>query len=87
MKRFTRSVVFPVQRLDAIPATAAEQIQCVGKRIQRELLLNQISQAVDPTAQVRITAGDIHLFCAGKVAQNNFKIRSTVSIVAASAPV
>ncbi len=50
------------------------------------LLLDQSGQTVDPTAQVRIATGDIHLFRSGKVAQHNFKIRSTVSTVAASAP-
>ena len=81
-----KAVAFPVQRLDPIPASAAEQEQRVGEWIQRKFLLNQRSQAVDPTAQICIPAGDIHLVSAGEVAQHDCRARRTVSTVAASAP-
>jgi len=50
------------------------------------LLLNQRRQSVNTAAQIRITAGDVHPFGSGEVSQHDFKTRSTVSTVAASAP-
>ena len=81
-----KPVAFPVQRFDSIPASAAEEEQGVGKWIQVKLLLYKSGQSVNPASQVSIAAGDIDPVGTGKVAQHNFKIRSTVSTVAASAP-
>lgn len=81
-----KSVAFPIQRFDAIPTTATEQKQCVCKRIQRKLLLDQSGQTVNPTAQVRIAAGNVDFVRAREAAQHDFSTRSTFSTVAASAP-
>lgn len=81
-----KSVSLPIQGFNSIPASAAEQEQCIGERIQIELLLNQNGQTVYPTAQVSVTAGDIDPVSAGEVAQHDFRKRSTVSTVAAFAP-
>ena len=81
-----KSVTFPVQSLDPVPASAAEQKQRVGKGIQIKLLLNQRGQTVYPTAQICITAGNIHPVGTCKIRQHDFNTRSTVSTVAASAP-
>jgi len=80
------AIAFPVQCLDAVSASAAEQEQCIGEWIQIELLLNKSCQSVYTATQVGITAGYIYPVCSGEVGQHDFKIRSTVSTVAASAP-
>ena len=81
-----KSIPFPVQCFYPVPASAAEKEQCICKWIQIELLLNKSGQTVDPTAQVSVTAGNIHPIRAGEVGQRDFKIRSTASTVAVSAP-
>lgn len=80
------TVALPVQRLDPVPAPAAEPDQRVSERIQVKLLPDQRCQAVDPAAKVGVTAGDVHLIRTGEIAQHDFRIHSTVSTVAASAP-
>ena len=80
------AITFPVQSLDAVPASATEQKQRVGEWIQMELLLNKSSQAIYSSPQIRIAAGNIHPLCAGELTQHDFKIRNTVSTVATSAP-
>ena len=81
-----KSVTFPIQGFYPVPASSAEQEQRITERIQVELLLDQRCQPVDPTAKICITAVDVHPVRAGEVRQHDFKIRSTVSTVAASAP-
>ena len=81
-----KSVTFPIQCLDSVPAPAAEEEQCIGEGIQVKLLLNKGGQTVDPAAQIRITAGNVYPVCPSKVGQHDFSTRSTVSTVAASAP-
>lgn len=81
-----KAVAFPVQRLDAVPVSAAKQEQRICKRIQVKLLLNLRRQTVDPAAQVCVDAGNINPVSSGKVDQHDFKIRSTVSTAAASTP-
>ena len=81
-----KSVAFPVQCFYSIPPSTAEEEQSIRKRIQVKLLLDQHCQTVDPTAQIRITAGNIHPVGSSKVRQHDFRKRSTVSTVAASAP-
>ena len=80
------AIAFPVQCLDAVSASAAEQEQCIGEWIQIELLLNKSCQSVYSTAKICVTAGNVHPVGTIKVCQHDFKIRSTVSTVAASAP-
>ena len=81
------TVALPVQRLDPVPAPTAEQKQCIGEGVQVKLLLDQCCQAVDAPAKVGVAAGDVHLVGTIEVAQHDFRIRSTVSTVAISAPV
>ena len=45
-----KAVTLPVQSLDPVPASAAEQEQRIGERIQLELLLDKRSQPIYPTA-------------------------------------
>ena len=80
------TIAFPIQSFDSIPASATEQEQCIGKWIQRKLLLNNCCQTINPSAQICIATGDVHLVGSSKVTQHDCKIRSTVSIVASSAP-
>src|SRR5258705_8426997 len=46
------------QDLDQIAATAAEDIEIAGMRIALQALLNRKSQALHPTAHVRVASGD-----------------------------
>ena len=80
------SVAFPVERLDPVTSSAAEQKQRVGEWIQLKLLLNQSCKAVDAKAKICVAAGDIHTIGSGEVRQHDFSTRSTASTVAASAP-
>lgn len=80
------SVAFPVQRLDSVTSSAAEQKQRVGEWIQLKLLLNQGCKTVDAKAQICVAAGDVHTVGSGEVRQHDFSTRSTASTVAASAP-
>ena len=50
------------------------------------LLLDKRSQPIYPTAQVGVAAGNIHPVGTGEIRQHDFRNRSTVSTVAASAP-
>ena len=80
------TITLPVQGLDSIPSSAAEQEQRVGKWIQVELLLYQSSQSVNSTAQVGVATGDEYPVSTGEVRQHDFNTRSTASTVAESAP-
>ena len=86
VRALDKSIPFPVQCLDPIPASAAEQEQCIGEWIQMELLLNHGGQAVDPAPKVGVAAGNVDLVRSREIAQHDFRIRSTVSTIAASAP-
>lgn len=81
-----KPISFPVQGFDAIPASSAEQEKCIGKRIQREFLLNHGCQTVDTTAKICVAAGNVHPIRTSEVGQHDFSTRSTASTVAASAP-
>ena len=72
--------------LDPIPPPATEQEQRVGEWIQIELLLNYGSQPINAPPQVGVAAGNVYPICPGEVTQHDFRIRSIVSTVAASAP-
>ena len=80
------AVTFPVQCLDPVPASATEQKQRVGGWIQMELLLDKCRQTIYPAPQICIAAGDVYTLRTGKLTQHDFKIRSTASTVAISAP-
>ena len=81
-----KSITFPVQRLDSIPAPATKQEQCIGEWIQIELLLDKRSQPIYPTAQVGVAAGDEYPLSTVEVCQHDFNTRITASTVAVSAP-
>lgn len=81
-----KSVSLPVQRLDAVSLSAAEQEQCCLEGIHLELRTYHAGQAVDPAAQIRIATGDVHRAAAVEVIQHSFKIWKTASTVAGSAP-
>ena len=81
-----KSVALPEQGLDPILPSAAEKEQRVGERIQPELLLNQRSQAVNTKPEVCAAASDYDPVSTGEICQHDFRTRSTVSTVAASAP-
>ena len=62
-----KAVLFPVQALDPVSPPPAEQEQCVGKRIQFKLLLDEARQAVYAFAQICAATGNIDLICAGEI--------------------
>ena len=86
VRALDKSIPFPVQRLDSVPPSAAEQEQGVGEGIQVKLLLHHGGQPVNAPPQVGVAASDVDPVCPGEVAQHDFRIRSTVSTVATSAP-
>lgn len=65
-----KPVNFPVQRLDAVTASATEQKKCVCERIQLKLLRDDTSQTVNSAPQIRVTAGKINFICPVKVIQH-----------------
>ena len=81
-----KAVSFPVQCLDPVPLSAAEQEQRIAEGIQRELLLYDAGQTVYPSAQVSITAGDIDLVGSGEVAQRDRIAANICRSVSASMP-
>ena len=62
-----KTVTFPVQCFHTVSASAAEEEEGVGEWIQLELLLNNAGQAVNPTSEVCVAAGNVDLACTGKV--------------------
>ena len=54
-----KTVTLPVQHLDPVAASAAEQKQGIGKGVQFKLLLNNGSQALNSESEIFITAGNI----------------------------
>ena len=81
-----KAVALPVQSFDTILPSAAEKEQRVGERIQPKLLFDQSGQAVNTKSEVGAAAGDYDAVSAGEICQHDFSICSTVSTVAASAP-
>ena len=80
------TVALPVQGLDPVPPSAAEQEQRIAEWIQLNLLLDRGGESVDPTAKIRIAALDVNMVGSGEIIQHDFTARSTASTVAASAP-
>lgn len=62
-----KTILLPIQALDAVPPAAAEQKQRIGERIQFELLLHQGSQSIYSFSKIRIAAGDIDAVCTAEV--------------------
>ena len=81
-----KAVSLPVQGLDTVSFSAAEQEQRRLKGIHLELCAYHAGQTVDPTPQIRITTGNVHRTAAIEIVQHSFKIRSTASTVVGSAP-
>lgn len=81
-----KAVSLPVQGLDPILPSAAEQKQRVGEGIQVKLLFDKRGQTVNSEPEVGAAAGDYDAVCTGEIRQHNFRMRSTISTVAASAP-
>ena len=81
-----KSIAFPVQCFDPVPASATEQKQRVGERIQLKLLLNYAGQTIDSSSEVGVAAGDIDFVSSGKIIQHDCRICSTMAVVSASAP-
>ena len=81
-----KAVALPVQSLDPVTPSAAEEEQRVGEGVQPELLFNKSGQTVNTKPEVGAAAGDYDPVCTGEICQNDFRIRSTVSTAAASAP-
>lgn len=52
-----KAVPFPVQTLDPVPPSAAEQKQRIAEWVQLKLLLDQAGQSVYSAPQIRIPAG------------------------------
>ena len=72
--------------LDPVPPSATEQEQGVGEGVQPELLFDKSGQTVNPKHEVGAAAGDYDPVCTGEICQHDFRTRSTVSTIAASAP-
>ena len=79
-------VALPVQSLDPVSPSAAEEEQRIGEGVQPELLFDKSGQAVNPKPEVGAAAGDYDAVCTGEICQHDFRPRSTVSTVVASAP-
>ena len=60
--------------------------QRIGEGVQPELLFDKSGQAVNPKPEVCAAAGDYDPVCTGEICQHDFRTRSTVSTIAASAP-
>ncbi len=80
------TIAFPVQLLDTIPVSTAEQKQCIGKRIQLKRFLHHGSQTIYSMAQICVAAGNLYLISSSEIAQHDFSSRSTIPTVSASAP-
>ena len=74
------TIAFPIESLDSIGSSAAEQKQRVGK-----LLFNDGCQTVDPTAKIRVAAGEVDLRSA-EIAQHDLSTRNSAASVVSSAP-
>ena len=76
------AIFFPVQVLDPVPPTPAEQEQCVGKWVQLKLLLDEACQTVYAFTQICAATGNVDFICAGEVVQH--RRRSSTSIFSCS---
>lgn len=67
------AVALPVQCLDAVAASAAEEKQCACEWVQLKLLLDDGCQSVNPASKIRVATGHIHLLRAGEIIQHDLK--------------
>jgi hypothetical protein len=58
-----KPVTLPVQRLNPVAATPAEQKERVCERIQLKLLLNKTGKAIDTTSEICVSAGYVYVVC------------------------
>ena len=63
----------------------AKQKQYIGIRVKLELLFNDSRQTVNPTAKIRISAGEVDLRSA-EIVQHNLNMRNSAASVVSSAP-
>lgn len=81
-----KTIAFPVERLDTIPASAAEQEQGIAEWVQVKGLLHHGRKTIYSSPQICVAAGNVDLVGAGKIAQHDFIIWSTILTVSESAP-
>lgn len=81
-----KSVAFPVQCFQTVSSSSAKQEHGFLERIHLKLCFYDRGQTINSSTQVRVSAGYVDRAAAVKIVQHDFKIRSTVSMVAASAP-
>ena len=79
------TIAFPIESLDSIGSSAAEQKQRVGTWVKLKLLFNDGCQTVDPTAKIRVAAGEVDLRSA-EIAQHDLSTRNSAASVVSSAP-
>ena len=68
------SVAFPIQRLNPVSLSAAEQKQCCLEWIHPKLCAYHAGQAINPAPQIRITAGNVHWAIAVEVIQHERRV-------------
>lgn len=66
-----KSIPLPIECFDSVLASATEQKQRIGKRVQLKLLLDDAGQAIDAPPEVGVAASDIDLVGSGKIIQHN----------------
>ena len=71
------SVAFPIQRLNPVSLSAAEQKQCCLEWIHPKLCAYHAGQAINPAPQIRITAGNVHWAIAVEVIQHRAQTRNS----------
>lgn len=80
------AVLFPVQALNPVSPPPTKQKQCIGKRIQLELLLYHAGQTIYSFSQVCVPAGNVDLIRSGKIVQHVFNVWQIVCTSFGSAP-
>ena len=81
-----KAVSLPVQPLNPVPPSAAEQKQRIAEWVQLKLLLYQAGQSVYSSPQIRVTAGDVHMIRSLEICQHSFSAWMMARTVSASAP-
>ena len=81
-----KAVSLPVQCLEPVPPSPAEQKQRPLKGIHLELALYQIGQSINASPQVCVSAGNVHRAAAVEIVQHDFAAWRIACSVALSAP-
>src|SRR5699024_4544011 len=81
-----KSVSFPVQSLDAVLSSAAEQEQHFLKGVQLKLRLHNAGQSVNSPPQIRVSACNVNGAAAVEIVQHDFAAWSSACSVFVSAP-